>query len=246
MKNLKINVLVLAAGQAAATDTPYPVFLTEQNGVTLLERIVQTTEGLASASYSFVMLEDDVRKFHLDNVVKRLDPDASLVRIARGTRGSACSALAAASTMDGDTALLVISANELVDMDLSEVVANFAARDLDAGALVFRSIHPRYSYVQLDDDGMVIQAAQQNPISNNATAGVFWFRRTGDFVDAAKDMIRKDAHVDGAYYICPAFNELLLAQKRVGVVPLDVARYHPVKTERQVNLFEGAALGVAA
>jgi hypothetical protein len=55
------------------------------------------------------------------------------------------------------------------------------------------------------------------------------------FVDGAKDLIRKDAHVNGAFYVCPVFNELILGQKRVGVRALELAQYHPVKNERQAT-----------
>jgi hypothetical protein len=102
------------------------------------------------------------------------------------------------------------------------------------GVPAFNSIHPRYSYVRLED-GLVVEAAEKTPISRNATAGFYWYARAQDFVDGAKDLIRKDAHVNGAFYVCPVFNELILGQKRVGVRALELAQYHPVKNERQAT-----------
>lgn len=49
----------------------------------------------------------------------------------------------------------------------------------------------------------MVEAAAQRPISREATAGVYWFRRGGDFLDGAMAMIRKDAAVDGRFYVCP-------------------------------------------
>ena len=62
--------------------------------------------------------------------------------------------------------------------------------------VTFRSLHPRYSYMLVDDNGLIVEAAEKRPISRHATAGFYWYRRGADFVQSAQDMIRKDAHVD--------------------------------------------------
>ncbi|EJO33607.1 hypothetical protein QWC_01370 [Achromobacter marplatensis] len=137
--------------------------------------------------------------------------------------------------------MLIISANELVDLDLAPVISEFELRELDGGTLTFRSIHPRYSYVKLNEQGFVTEAAQQNPISNHATTGIFWFKKTGDFVEAVKASIRKNAVVGDSFFVAPTFNELILMQKKVGVFELDVSKYRPLKTDRQVQQFESGS-----
>ena len=234
------TILVLAAGQVAIDDHDggYPTCLTELDGISLIERIVENTKNIASSHYAFALLNKDAERFHLDKVVSLLVPSAKVTRFPESTRGSACTALLAACQLPQQNGLLVVSANELVDLDLSVVVRDFQKRGLDGGTLTFRSIHPRYSYVRLNKDGLVIEAAQQKPISQHATAGVFWFKKTEDFVDAVKASIRKNAVVADKFFVAPTFNELILKQKRVGVFPLDVSKYRPVKTERQVQQFE--------
>lgn len=241
---MKTNILVLAAGQVAfnISDGGYPLCLTEIDGVSIIERVVNNTRSINGATYSFAILEKDAQRFHLDKVVTLLAPSAKVIRVPESTKGSACTALLAASQIPLDDHLLIVSANELVDMNLSDVIKDFRERELDGGTLTFRSVHPRYSYVRLNNAGMVIEAAQQNPISNNATAGVFWFRRTADFVEAVKLMIRKNASVSGQFFVAPAFNELILKHARVGVYELEVCKYRPLKTERQVQQYEQGAL----
>jgi len=244
----KTNILILAAATQgeAVNKSPYPVCLTETDGVSLIERIVQNCKGIENASFTYAMLEEEVRKFHLDNVVELLTPGARIVKVQKGTLGSGCTSLLAAATIPGDEELLVVSGNELVDVDLAEIVKDFRERGLDAGTLTFQSIHPRYSFVKLTDEGEVIEAAQQNPISRNATTGVFWFRCAGRFVEAVKSMINKGASTGDAYYVAPAFNELLLAQAKIGVTPIDPAKYMPLKNDRQVAAFETSHMGYAA
>lgn len=235
-----INILVLAARATtdAADTARYPVFMAETGGVSLIERLLDGLQGLNDAQVCFALLEDEVRRFHLDNVVSLLWPGARIAAVPRGTKGAACTALLAAATMDPAQELLILSANEVLEAPITNIVQRFRERQLDAGTITFRSVQPRYSYVQLDADGLVTEATQKNPISHHATTGVFWWRQTGRFVDAVQSMIRKDAHVDGEFYICPAFNEMLLQQARIGVEPIATASYHPLKTERQLARFE--------
>jgi len=71
-----------------------------------------------------------------------------------------------------------------------------------------------------------VQAAEKHPISRHAIAGFYWFRRAAAFLAAAQDMIRKDAHVNGIFYISLVLNELVLAQARLGVREVDRSVYH--------------------
>ena len=239
---MNISILVLAAGARDSKENDdYPLCLTEFDGLSLLERIVSNTKNIEGAKYSFAFLKNESERFHLDKVAKLLAPGAIIFRIPESTKGSACTALLAASQLDPNSELLIISANELVDVDFKEVVNEFKSRKLDGGTIVFRSVHPRYSFVSLNKDGLVTEAAQQDPISNNATAGVFWFARTRDFVTASMDLIRKNASVNGRFYIAPTFNELVLKQARIGVRDVELAKYMPLKTERQVQQFENGS-----
>ncbi len=237
-----MNILILAAGHPEfdTRDGKYPLCLTEYDGVPLLERLAKACQALGAKRTIFALRKEEVNRYHLDNVVALLCPQAVTLKVDGNTPGAACTALLAAGHIDNGQELLVLSANELVDIDLAELVAGFRARQLDAGTVTFPSIHPRYSYVRLGEQGLVTEAAEKNPISNHATAGVYWYARGKEFVAAVKNMIRKDAHVDGVFYLCPAFNELVLKQARIGVAAIEARRYHPLKTERQMDQFSAS------
>lgn len=239
-----INILVLAAGKLNSqnADKEYPLCLTEIHGISVLERIVKNTERIANAQYAFTFLETEAQRFHLEKIATLLVPGACSTHVPELSQGSACTALLAACQLKQDAELIIISANELVDLDLAEVIEEFRNRKLDGGTLTFRSVHPRYSYVRLNEQGFVTEAAQREPISFYATAGIFWFAKTSCFVEGAKNIIRKDAHVDGSYFVAPIFNELVLRQKKIGVKELDTTKYFPLKTEQQVEQFEGGKL----
>ena len=237
---MNTNVLILAAGEVADDQNvgSYPVCLSELDGATLLERIVEKTRSIENPRYAFVFRKEATDRFHLDRVASLLAPEAKIIRIPERTKGSACTALLAACQLPQEHALLVVSANELVDVEMMNPINDFEGRCLDGGTLVFRSIHPRYSYVRLDSTGLVTEVAQRQPISHHATAGVFWFRKTMEFVDSVKSCIRKNAVVEDNFFVALAFNELILKQKRIGVFALESNQYRPLKTGHQVLQFE--------
>jgi hypothetical protein len=234
-----MNVLFLGAARNApgAEDNRYPAWLAEIDGRSLLERIVRP---LAAERYNLIycLRGAHIRKFHLREIVDAIAPGQRLIAVEGVTRGAACTALLATDWIDNDSELLIVSLNEYLEVDLISAVRDFAARKLDAGTLVFDSLHPRYSYVRLGADGLVIEAEQGRPISNAATVGAFWFRRGADFVAGAKQMIRKEDHLDGNFYVCPVFNQMILMHRRIGVSWIAPGGYHPLKTEAQIHQFE--------
>ncbi len=235
-----MNILVLSAGQPEydTRDGDYPQCLIEFDGVPIIEHIVNKCKLLKPENIIFALRSEDVSRFHLDSVVARLNPESVVIKVNGTTPGAACTALLGTPFIENDKELLIMNANELVDINLEDIISDFRLRQLDGGTVVFSSIHPRYSYVRLSADGLVIEAAEKNPISNHATAGLYWYALGKDFVEAVKNMIRKDAHVDGVFYICPVFNEMVLNQAKIGVKEIDSKKYHPLKTQRQLQYFE--------
>lgn len=237
---MKVLILAAADQQGEFEDSDYPLCLTEFDGTTLIERIARKCAGLPASEWIFAMREREVRRYHLDNVVRQLVPNPRILIVRDNTRGAACTALLAAGSIDSDEELLIVSANEVVDVDLTTLVESFRLRGLDAGTIVFPSVHPRYSYVRLDQQGFVLEAAEKNPISSDAMAGIHWFAHGRTFVHCAKQTIRKDAHVEGSFYVSPTLNELVLEQSLIGVHRIEARQYHPLKNRRRVRSLAGA------
>lgn len=233
-----MNILILAAGDnyIDPDDKNYPLCLSEVNGVPLIQRV---TDQLSFNDGVVVYLFQDkyIKRYHLDDIIKLIsDKNFSVFPVPDNTAGAACTALLGTVSLPQSEPLLIVSGNQLVDVDIKIFVDEMNNNNYDAGTIIFDSIHPRYSYVMLNDEGLVTEASEKKPISKNATAGTYWFRQTSDFTNAVMNMIRKDAKVDGRFYICPSFNELILKGLRVGVIKISPEQYHPLKTIRQIDM----------
>ena len=234
--NTLINVLVLAASKSAYSDDlgDYPSCLKEVKGKSVLEHIAERIKSIIGSDVMFAFLESEFQKFHLDNITSLLVPGSKSVNISAETKGSGCTGLLCASQLDQEKELLIVTANELVEIDFMKFLDDLRKRELDAGTLIFQSVHPRYSFVKLEDN-FVVEVAQRNPISSNATAGVFWYQKTKHFVDAMKNNILKRAEVNGLYFVAPSFNELILKDLKVGIYELSQDEYIPLKNKNQAD-----------
>jgi hypothetical protein len=67
---------------------------------------------------------------------------------------------------------------------------------------------------------------------------MYYFAEGNYFVQAAMEMIRKDAQVGGAFYICPAYNEMILRQARIGIYKIPRHAYHSLATPQGVQAYE--------
>jgi dTDP-glucose pyrophosphorylase len=238
-----MNILLLMAGGDTAFEVagqPYPKNLVEIEGDPLAQRVIQSLDLLGAAENRLIcaIRRDENLRWHTGDVIRLLQPGATVIEVPAETGGAACTALLAIDHIAEDEPLLIYNGDQIIDRPLEPMLDDFLARDLDGGIIVFDGVHPRWSYVRVDDDGLVVEAAEKRPISRLATAGTYWFRRGRDFLDAVAAMIFKDAHVGGSFYVCPAYNELILNRARIGVHAIDREAYYSLATPRGIAVYE--------
>ena len=106
---------------------------------------------------------------------------------------------------------------------------------VDAIVFTFRSLHPKWSFVKVDDFGVVTQVAEKNPISDIATCGIYYYRKGSDFVRFAEKMISEGKRVNNEYYICPVYNELIDCENVL--LPFYVHKMHGIGTPEDLRSY---------
>jgi dTDP-glucose pyrophosphorylase len=238
-----MNILALMAGGSEAfaeAGYTFPKNLVEIGGKPLVQRVLENLlpQLPADGRLVTVLRHDEVLRFHTASVVNLLAPGAVIVETPGPTAGAACTALLAIEHLNDDTPLLIANGDQLFDCGLAAALADFRARSLDGGIVVFDDVHPRWSFVKVDADGRAVETAEKRPISRLATAGLYYFAHGSDFVRAATGMIKKGADVNGLYYVCPAYNELILEQKNIGVHEIPKAAYRSLATPQGVAAYD--------
>ncbi|WP_448192914.1 hypothetical protein [Azospirillum sp. sgz301742] len=176
----------------------------------------------------FVLRRDIPESVALEAVLRQRFPGAAFAWLGGLSGGALCSALAG-------TALLA-RPERPVCIDLVDILYECGApttehfSDPNVAALVpwFGSEESCYSYVRMDAEGRVLEAAEKRVISRNASAGTYLFRDAATWLDAAAHSMRHHdrlAH-KGALFVCPSVTGLIEAGRTVLGVPVSGA--HPV------------------
>lgn len=237
-----INILIPLAGKESFKineTNAFPKVLHEIDGKLLIEHAAKPFISLKLEKQITVALPQyEMEKYQLSKVISLLGDDIKTCSINGSTQGSACSALLAIENFDLDTPLIISSFEQVFDFDITDYILSFIEDKVDAGVLTFEAIHPKWSYVKSDENGIVTQAAEKTPISNQAIAGLYYYKTTRIFIDAAKDMIRKDVKTNNRFYIAPTLNEIILREGSVKSIGIDKSKYFHITDHHTLEAFE--------
>ena len=234
-----INILIPAMGNSTFfKDYYFPKMMLEINGETVLEKIIHNFDSLRSKHFIFVLNNQECTKFHLDQSVKiATESNCSNILLKKQTGGALCTCLLAVDYINNETPLIIANSDQIIDVDYNDVINKFEAADLDAGVITFSNIHPRWSYVSIEE-GLVVEAIDRRPVSKHAIAGFLYFKRGKDFVEAAKKGIIKESSENGVYNLSAAINEMILMQKKVGYYEVEKDSYHSFYAPEKVREYE--------
>ncbi len=132
-----------------------------------------------------------------------------------------CGALLAAHWIDSEDELLIIERGAPPRADLDELTRNLRMRNLDAGAATRPFREAASCFFRLDRNGGIVEALERAAPGARTAAGIYWFAQGRLFVEAARRMIRKHPNREAPYPVELAFNELVLGQRRLGVLAVD-------------------------
>jgi NDP-sugar pyrophosphorylase family protein len=190
--------------------------------------------------FTVVVQEEDCRSFALDSVLRMStkDRDANIVKLRAPTQGAICSCLMAINYFDPDEELIIANSDQVIHADLNDIISDFRKRKLDGGVVTFDTAHPRFSYIRIDETATIVEVDEKNVISRLGIAGVYYFRRSSDFVQSAAQVLINNSPIQGAFYISQALNEMILAGKILGHCKIPSESYFPLYSPQKITEYE--------
>ena len=209
-KNDKLKVLIPMAGRGSRFSEKGYVFpkpLIEIGTKPMIQVVVDNLN--LDCEHIFIVQKEHVEKYNIDKMLKLIKPECKIVEIDGITEGAACTTLLAEDYIDTDDSLIIANSDQFILWNPNEVLYNFINKNVDGGILTFNSTHPKWSYAKTNENGKVIEVAEKNPISNNATVGIYFWKKGSDYVKYAKEMIESDIRVNNEFYVCPVYNQAI-------------------------------------
>ena len=217
-KSDKMNVLIPMAGAGsrfAQAGYTFPKPLIEVNGKPMIQVVVENLN--IEANYTFIVQEEHYEKYSLQYLLNLIAPNCNIVKVNGITEGAACTTLLAKEFINSDDPLVIANSDQFVEWNSNECLYAFSADGIDAGIVTFEASHPKWSYARIGSDGFVSEVAEKKPISNEATVGIYFWKKGSDYVRYAEQMIEKNIRTNNEFYVCPVFNEAIQEGKRVRV-----------------------------
>jgi hypothetical protein len=216
--------------------------LVDIDGQPLLSRVLESRPWWSGQSDSLIfVLRQNRGVREVSDFIAHRYPNAQQVILSSLTNGALFSALAGLPFASNPKLSLCIDLVDIVfssaELSGERIQEGFVASQEMAGIVpYFCSSESCYSYVSLDRDGWVLEAAEKRVISRCATAGAYIFRDIPTFLACVGHHFSHEPErfaVHGKHFVCPVYNSLISGGGKVrglevnGVLSLS-KDFHPV------------------
>ncbi len=236
-----MKIIIPMAGKGsrfAEAGYAFPKPLIDIKGKPMIEVVVDNLRPSSDHTFVFICLREHYEKYDLHNVLKNATRNKFEVVLINGvTEGAACTVLTAKQYIDNDDDILIANSDQYIELPLDEFIKDAHTGDKDGLIMTFQSSHPKWSFARTDSSGKVVETAEKKVISNHATVGLYYFKKGTDYVKGAENMIHKDIRYNNEFYVCPVYNELILAGKNIYINEIPQEKMHGLGTPEDLNNF---------
>jgi dTDP-glucose pyrophosphorylase len=233
-----MNILIPMAGEGsrfAKEGYTFPKPLIDVNGKPMIQAVVENINF--NANYIFIVRKEHLIKYSgLEKTLNNITNNkCTIVPVDNLTQGAACTALLAKEYINNDVELLIANSDQIIDYNKQNFELLKKMTIVDAIVFCFNAVHPKWSFIKINENSYITEVAEKNPISNIATCGIYWYRKGLDFVKYSEQMIEKNIRVNNEFYIAPVYNELIKDNKKL--IPFYVNEMHGIGTPEDLNFY---------
>lgn len=237
-----MKVLIPMAGEGsrfvkAGYTFPKPLIsVKNMNDKPMIQVIVENLN--IDAQHVFIARKEHYDKYNLKQLMGVICPDCKIVTVDHLTEGAACTTLLAKEHINNDEPLVIANSDQFVEWNSNEFMYSMMDNEIDGGILTFKNSHPKWSYAKINERGFVTEVREKQVISNEATVGIYYWKRGSDYVKYAEQMIAKgdSTKVNGEWFICPIFNEAIQDGKKIKIFPIE--EMHGLGTPEDLEYFQ--------
>jgi HAD superfamily hydrolase (TIGR01509 family) len=231
-----MNILIPMAGMGSRFEKAgytFPKPLIEIYGKPMIQWVIESLK--INAKFIFIIQSEHQRKFNIKSLLKYLYPNSKIIETDGLTEGAACTSLLAKEFIDNNQPLLIANSDQYIEWDSAKTMYKISEKNIDGAILTFQSTHPKWSYAKVNKDNEVEQVAEKEVISNNATVGVYYWKKGKDYIRFANEMIKKNIRTNNEFYICPVYNQAILNKKKIVIE--EVKKMWGLGTPEDLNFF---------
>jgi NDP-sugar pyrophosphorylase family protein len=211
-----LNIVVPMAGRGSRfADAGYtlPKPLIPIHGHPMIRVVIDNLTPVDDHRFHFLILREHAEQYQLDAHLRAWAPGCRIIFVDSVTEGAACTVLLAREFIDNDEPLMIANCDQYIDADINTYLQSMG--DADGLIMTMWADDPKWSFVRRNAEGRVVEVVEKQVVSNEATVGIYNFRRGADFVQAAEDMIAANFRVNNEFYVAPAYDQMISKGARI-------------------------------
>lgn len=192
------------------------------DGKPMIQRVIENLNFEFNPEFKTVILtqKSDYERYDFSIFKEIIGHDnIEIIQVDGTTEGAACTLLLAKEFINSDTPMLSFNTDQMIDYDVDGTF--FKMQNYDGGIPCFWGDSEAWSYAKTDELGVVLEVAEKKVISNDATAGYYYWSKGSDFVKYAEQMIAADDRVNGEFYVAPVYNHAIKDGKQFCTTQVD-------------------------
>lgn len=213
-----LNIVVPMAGAGsrfAVAGYKDPKPLIPVHSVPMIKVVIDNLTPVCEHRFIFICQAAHVEAYGLEDKLQAWAPGCAIVKLNGLTEGAACTVYAAKDLIDSDDPVMIANSDQYVDIDINDYLRTMQEQEADGLIMTMKADDPKWSFVGFADDGRINHVVEKEVISDEATVGIYNFRRGHQLIATIESMFNKNLRVNGEFYVAPAYNEMIEDDARV-------------------------------
>jgi len=246
MDGIKLNFIIPMGGEGKRFKNSKfnkPKFMIETKNKTLLEWAIQSLPLDFAHKIFFIIRKNDEQNFRVKEFIKKIMKEKfsnikfEILLLSKNTRGQAETVLSCKKEIDNDRPLVIFNNDTYFKSTrLKSRLLSMKNQNIDGILGIFNANDPKYSFVEIDNEGTVVRTKEKEIISNFASTGLYVFSKGSDFVKSAEYAIEKNILSKNEFYISELYNFLIKNGKKFTIDFAD--EFTALGTPEDIKKFE--------
>ena len=211
--------------------------------------VITACESFPPASkWIFLPRLNDYKKYPISDALNKFHRNCSVLPVDHDTSGQVATCLLAETELSLKTMLFIASCDYQTIYSLKHWEEIISDESVDGAIWTYRmgsqlTKDPKaFAYCQTKSDGRTISnivekdVISDNPSEDPLVVGSFWFRRTEDFINISKYVVKNNINVNGEHYIANSINLLIHEGKKF--VIFDIEKWVSFGDPFELKVFE--------
>lgn len=157
---------------------------------------------------TFVVLQEHVNEFKIDEEIKEYFPDAKIIIIPKLLNGAVLTCLEGVKNITDNSPIIFNDCDHaFLASKFYQFCDNAKFDEYDGALLTFLSDDPKYSFLKLDQEGNVCETVEKKAVSNHAICGAYYFKNKNIFIDNANDYLKTCKYTE--YFVSGVYNNMI-------------------------------------